>query len=661
MFYPLWLGLLAIAPANQALKVGLFLHLAACFAGQYRLARVLGVGTMGSSLAAVLLVQSGFVVNHLEAGHVNLIVGEALVPWFLLFLDRLLEQPGPSAAARVGLVGALMGLGSHPQMSYYTCLTGVGWSAAAVLTAKPRSWRGRQVFWLVLAALLAAATSAVQLAPAIELACDGLAAAPRGGIEHASSHAWKSADFLCLLSPNVLGNPFVGTKQFEASDFFHEHVAYLGLAAPLLAFYGLTRAEVARWQWALVVAVMICLLLAAGNATWLFDVAGRALPGWSWFRCPGRIFGLISVFTSLLAARGADAFVNTERASRVRWPAAPFITVSILAAGITVLYRLKKATFDWEGYRSYVLGNVTTDFLVTVLIALATVGALLIDYRRKARRRVIAWIALFAAIFCDLGYQNARNFHLAEVAAYEIPASWMAISPPIRFVDTSASPFVPPQHLYSSRLCRTAIEQGRSIVGTNDGGVLPGALTRLYHAIERDASSGFALSACGCAYMRDTDEWVALNEPLDRVRFVPNLSVGLCSVPIEQIEARHITDIRRNALRVPVLRDEPRRLLVDCSSPTEGLLVVADTWYPGWTCEVDGRSARLEIPHGIFRGVRLRPGRHLVEMRFQPRSFVEGAVVSVAGLSILVALWLWGDVNVRFRGTGGGKGGRCPI
>ncbi|HVC93826.1 MAG TPA: hypothetical protein VND64_09050, partial [Pirellulales bacterium] len=45
VFYPLWLGLLAIAPANQALKVGLFLHLAACFAGQYRLARVLGVGT----------------------------------------------------------------------------------------------------------------------------------------------------------------------------------------------------------------------------------------------------------------------------------------------------------------------------------------------------------------------------------------------------------------------------------------------------------------------------------------------------------------------------------------------------------------------------------------------------------------------------------------
>ncbi|HUY32976.1 MAG TPA: hypothetical protein VMV69_09360 [Pirellulales bacterium] len=146
LFHPLWLGLLALAPANQALKFGLFLHLAAGFAGQYRLARALGVGTLGSSLAAALLIQSGFVVNHLEAGHVNLIVGEALVPWFLFFLHRLLEHPGPRAAASVGLAGALLGLGSHPQISYYTCLTGMGWSAAVVLAAQPLSRRARGFF-----------------------------------------------------------------------------------------------------------------------------------------------------------------------------------------------------------------------------------------------------------------------------------------------------------------------------------------------------------------------------------------------------------------------------------------------------------------------------------------------------------------------------------
>ena len=498
------------------------------------------------------------------------------------------------------------------------------------------------------------------MAPAIELARDGLAAAPRDDIEYAATHAWKTADFPRLLLPNALGNPFVGITQVDGNDFFHEHVAYLGLAAPLLALYGLTRAEVARWQWGLTLAAAACLLLAAGNATWLFEFARRALPGWLWFRCPGRIFSLITVFTTLLAARGADALVNGERGRRVPWQAAILIAASVSGVGIAVAYRFQATVFDWAAYRSYHRDNLTADFLATAAIALATGAAIFAGFCWKGRHRAIAWLALFAAVFCDLGYQNVRNFRLVEVAPEEIPASWLSISPPIRFVDTSAHPFLPPQHLDSSRLCRAAIEQRRSMVGTNDGGVLPGALMRLYRAIEHDARAILAISACGYAYLREADEWVTLDEPLDRVRFVPNLPERLCSIPIERIEARHVTDLRRVARRVPILRDEPRRLIVDCSAPTDGLLVVADTWYPGWTCEVDGRGTRLEAAHGVFRAVRLRAGRHLVEMRFQPRSFVEGAVVSVFGLSMLVALWLWGDGSVWSRVTGGGRR-RCPV
>jgi hypothetical protein len=68
-----------------------------------------------------------------------------------------------------------------------------------------------------------------------------------------------------------------------------------------------------------------------------------------------------------------------------------------------------------------------------------------------------------------------------------------------------------------------------------------------------------------------------------------------------------------------------------------GMLVLSDTWYPGWHATVDGHDARIARVDQMLRGVRLPPGTHTVEMAYRPASFRIGWIVSLVTALALVA------------------------
>ncbi|HVM01845.1 MAG TPA: YfhO family protein [Acidimicrobiales bacterium] len=79
-----------------------------------------------------------------------------------------------------------------------------------------------------------------------------------------------------------------------------------------------------------------------------------------------------------------------------------------------------------------------------------------------------------------------------------------------------------------------------------------------------------------------------------------------------------------------VERYEPERVSVAARARGPAVLVVSDTWFPGWQATVDGEAAPvLEVDHAL-RGVAVPAGEHRVELRFRPASFRAGAALSVA-------------------------------
>ncbi|NLF00802.1 MAG: YfhO family protein [Anaerolineales bacterium] len=75
---------------------------------------------------------------------------------------------------------------------------------------------------------------------------------------------------------------------------------------------------------------------------------------------------------------------------------------------------------------------------------------------------------------------------------------------------------------------------------------------------------------------------------------------------------------------------QPNQLTVEVDTPEQGVLVIVDTYAPGWRAELDGQPTRLYIANHAFRAVMVPPGAHEVQLRYWPASFAVGMWISLA-------------------------------
>jgi hypothetical protein len=88
--------------------------------------------------------------------------------------------------------------------------------------------------------------------------------------------------------------------------------------------------------------------------------------------------------------------------------------------------------------------------------------------------------------------------------------------------------------------------------------------------------------------------------------------------------------------RVNIARYENTSVNIEAALDAPGMLVLADSYYPGWHVYVDGKEEEIVRTNVFFRGVQLTPGEHRVEFRYKPQSFRLGALVSIATLFGLI-------------------------
>jgi hypothetical protein len=104
-----------------------------------------------------------------------------------------------------------------------------------------------------------------------------------------------------------------------------------------------------------------------------------------------------------------------------------------------------------------------------------------------------------------------------------------------------------------------------------------------------------------------------------------------------------------------ILEDRSNRLVIDAAAgSTGGYLVVLDSFSNDWHATVDGQPSIVARADGLFRAVRLPPGRHRIRFDYQPVTLSAGFVVTVIALSSV--LWLLivpgARRRQRFIGTG---------
>jgi hypothetical protein len=104
----------------------------------------------------------------------------------------------------------------------------------------------------------------------------------------------------------------------------------------------------------------------------------------------------------------------------------------------------------------------------------------------------------------------------------------------------------------------------------------------------------------------------------------------------------------RNTEPATVLPSLPNQVTIRAVLPQPGVLVLADTAYPGWCAFVDGQEVEIQRANYALRAVTLDAGEHEVVFRYRPPCLIAGAAFGGAALLAVVLTWI---VIVRSRPT----------
>jgi hypothetical protein len=84
--------------------------------------------------------------------------------------------------------------------------------------------------------------------------------------------------------------------------------------------------------------------------------------------------------------------------------------------------------------------------------------------------------------------------------------------------------------------------------------------------------------------------------------------------------------------KVEFISEKNNRLQLLVNSTENNLLILSDTYYPGWKAFVNGKETKIYRADYTFRGISLNAGTHQVEFVYDPISFKLGAGATFLGI-----------------------------
>jgi hypothetical protein len=659
--------------------------------GMFGYASNQGLGRAGSLVAAVGYMFAGRWMLHLLVGGHYIVVGLAWLPLVLLLLERSIREGSFSWATLAGAVFALLFLGTQPQWTFYAGIFLALWTLGTALEqagllgdAGKRSSTALGMAlarWLMCGAWLlvvAVGLSAVQLLPTSEAAA---LSCRSQGID-ASQNTRQNLTALALL---------VGPSQNQATWELQGGIGVLWLAAAV--WTAMRSRGLLRWQ------VGLCLVLVAFAL-----VGGSALetaPLFGIFRQPVRMllvatfplallaghtvqmlaagpvpharrqFLVVALGTLLLLACQAVVLRLALRLApywvvlALTWPAALFVVGWRTEAKHRVLAWCALLLVDlWA--LSWPLVSVRSEEEFTVAPACVefvqahshtherTLDHYATDNPTRTPLGSGAPLAMMRHLEVLRGYNPLDVLRYKEYLLFITDNDW-----PLHAMDARAGALTyPVMNDFPVHNRKLLDLLGVRYVLVPSGVEVPE--TRDYRRIyEEEEPVVYDFMAGG---MQHLPAYTIYENP----HVLPRAFVVSHAAPLPErphvLAALKTTDFRRvvlledytpspedslptASLRPASIKEyEPNRVVIDVDGDAPGWLVLTDIWYPGWSCTVDGESARVYRANYTFRAVQVPAGAHEIVFRFEPDSYRRGrfisgitsAVVTVVGLLALV-------------------------
>jgi hypothetical protein len=526
---------------------------------------------------------------------------------------------GPSGV-RCGPVGnALRGIpgrGKWPVAGFRNATEGVPYSG--VLLAK-------------LAGLM---LGGVQLLPTMEAL--GHAARHSAGASFTDSGSLHPLNLVQLIAPYLFVHRVFGQNT-------HELTVYLG-AVPLMLilWVWIDRRNLGRWRKPAAAAALLAfggLLLAFGAYGQVYRLQ-RLLPLVGNFRFPCRYTLLFTLAMAVLAAIGLVLLRSrqTQGEKIALGRTVPLWSV----AGLSLLSAIVGLTMRDRSYFAGTVWILAGPILIASAALLATLAA-------RGYRFAMAAMVLLTAV--DLGYYGLgpaeprlRDGAYAQARTLRQFLHDVA-RPPTRFDGRVVLDLV----RYDESLPHVGDEITMLGYSRADGyaGLAP-AKQLDYHQVaalrvadvawvERNESTA---GIVGLEPESSESRWLAVPAPLARVRLVAQAQPSRDPAHDIAVISPETSALVQSPLSLPpgppgyafLVSERPGRLEIQVDCPASRLLVISESYHPGWQATIDGRPERLMRVNGDFLGCVVPGGRHEVRLAFRSASLRWGLSLSGAGL-----------------------------
>lgn len=318
---PLDILLYGLLPPYTALNVSMLVILSVAAAGTFLYAREIGVSVAGAMVAGISFAFSGFMVSQLK--HLGIVGTVCWVPFGLLVIERAVSKARGAtlvSAARpflwLGIIFGIQILNGFIQLAYYAGLLYGTYFLYRLLSSEQRAAgtggrTAREPFvkrlwspatlWFTLVMLAGIGIGAVQVIPMAELS---MLSFRSGGVsyEFASRFAYDMKNILMFIYPYANGD--IGAGNYTGHSIFWEDYGYTGIVTLGLALYGGYKSWRNPHARFFTIVGIVAYLFVIGPNTPLYGLAYRWFPGMGYFRFPTRFFFVVHLSIALLAGMG---------------------------------------------------------------------------------------------------------------------------------------------------------------------------------------------------------------------------------------------------------------------------------------------------------------------------------------------------------------------
>ncbi len=651
--------------------------------GAFVLARSMGASVPSSTVAGFAYGLAGFTLS--MAGNLVFLAGGGSLPWLVAGVRAAGRHRTPVSFAAGALGVAVCALSGDVQALVVGCAMGLvlAWAAG-----------GRRGAAVALGSIaLGFIVAGIQLVPSWR----HLALTARKiRLDTADARQWPLSPwrFIEAISPGFFERlddgaldrapVFVALGGWTDPGFpFFPFAAsvFVGAPALLLAVAG------ARTSRVVAVFIPVLLWLALGHQAGARDLL-TSIPVVGGFRFAEKYVGPLSLAVAVLAALGVDRVAAEPRRAR-RWAGGAGVAAAALAVPWLLLALPRSAAAlgaagigAADVVRAHLVAGLPHAFGALVAIAMA----LLLAARGAGAGRALVPVAVvvWGSSAAASGFALRAGDSAARLAVapphMEAPppgprvvhSEFVAPRRPTRsnwnIVDQwtfDSAAIATPAHNVATRLDAIGVETGltplRYALLTSMFGDEWGRACRRFgitHAIVPPGADPASVHRALVA----TDGGRLL-------RFEPRTGAAIWSVPHREwatlagkvaIEpepfaaaARLLEAVRSGDDTVVVESDIPlpaapgrvlsvsrsvENIRIEAESQEDAVLVVNDAFWPGWRATIDGDEVPIVPADVLVRAISWPPGRHVLEMRYDPQEVSTGAWISGVGLALVAAM-----------------------